>query len=126
MAVKGSFDERVRAFRESRAKAHPGGAVDCSPAVMTEFLAWVFAQEAKEQRQRDERARGHLMVQVALDRAAVHVSELDAKEWCRWIGYLLECLDALGMERGVHALDIDAVLTSVHKMVSERVCLGRW
>lgn len=126
MALEGSFDEGVAAFRESREGGNEPGLVDCQPAVMTEFLAWVFAQEAKEQRKRDARARGHLMVQVALDRAAVHVSELDCSEWCRWICYLLECLDAMGMERGLAGQDIDAMLSLVHRSVSERVCLGRW
>ncbi len=126
MASEGEFMERVRAFRESRFTQAAKDRVDCSPPVLTEFLCWVFAQEALEREKREAKGAGKFLMQVAIDRAAVHVSELHVSQWPMWVSYFLECLDSLGRERGLTVRELEEFLTKVHKLASERVCIGSW
>jgi len=84
-------------------------------------------RQRKREAGRDVGGRSRrLAAQVALDRAAVHVVELDASEWCQWVGYLLEVIESLGMERGVHKLDMDAFMGQVAEMVMVRASSGGW
>lgn len=62
-----------------------------------------------------------VLAEVALDRAAVHVAELDARQWEEYLGMFVNKVVALGRERGVAEQDLDAFIAVVYEQGARRL-----
>lgn len=65
-------------------------------------------------------------MQVAIDRAAVHISELPVGEWVHWVGYAVEAVESLGREFGASDAVVEEFIGALASMLMVRASSGSW